>query len=65
MLKNAIQSSVLQDVPVAKTAKQFQIELADVERQLNEIEVPLRFLEAEIGQIRAIRPEKYGSGLSA
>ena len=53
MLKNAIQSSVLQAAPVAKTAKQFQIELKDVERQLDEIEAPLRFLEAEIGQIRA------------
>ena len=53
MLKNAIQSSVLQDVPVAKTAKQFQIELKDVERQLDEIEAPFRLLEAEIGQIRA------------
>jgi hypothetical protein len=53
MLKNAIQPSVLQDVPVAKTAKQFQIELKDVERQLDEIEAPLRLLEAEIAQIRA------------
>jgi hypothetical protein len=53
MLKNAIQSSVLQAAPVAKTTKQFQIELKDVERQLDEIEAPLRFLEAEIGQIRA------------
>jgi uncharacterized protein YsxB (DUF464 family) len=53
MLKNAIQSSVLQDVPVAKATKQFQIELKDVERQLDEIEAPLRLLEAEIGQIRA------------
>jgi len=53
MLKNAIQSSVLQDVPVAKTAKELQIELKEVERQLDEIEAPLRFLEAEIGQIRA------------
>ena len=53
MLKNAIQSSVLQAAPVAKTAKQFQIELADVDRRLSEIEAPLRLLEAEIGQIRA------------
>ena len=53
MLKNAIQSSVLQDALVAKTTKQFQIELKDVERQLDEIEAPLRFLEAEIAQIRA------------
>jgi hypothetical protein len=53
MLKNAIQSSVLQDVPVAKTAKQFQIELADIERQLDELSAPVRILEAEIAQIRA------------
>jgi uncharacterized protein YsxB (DUF464 family) len=53
MLKNAIQPSVLQDVPVAKTTKQFQIELKDVERQLDELSAPVRFLEAEIGQIRA------------
>ena len=53
MLKNAIQPSVLQDVPVAKTTKQFQIELKDVDRQIDEIEAPLRLLEAEIGQIRA------------
>jgi prefoldin subunit 5 len=53
MLKDAIQSSVLQDVLVAKTTKQFQIELKDVDRQIDEIEAPLCLLEAEIGQIRA------------
>jgi hypothetical protein len=53
MLKNAIQSSVLQGVPVAKTAKQFQIELKEVEKQLDELSAPVQLLEAEIGQIRA------------
>jgi hypothetical protein len=53
MLKNAIQSSVLQAAPVAKSAKQFQIDLADVERQLDELWTPVRALEAEIAQIRA------------
>jgi len=38
---------------VAKTAKQFQIELADIERQLDELSAPVRILEAEIAQIRA------------
>jgi len=53
MLKNAIQSSVLQAAPVAKTAKQFQIELKDVERQIDELWTPVRVLEAEIAQIWA------------
>jgi uncharacterized protein YsxB (DUF464 family) len=53
MLKNAIQSSVLQGVPVAKTAKEFQIELKEVERHLDELSAPVRLLEAEIAQIRA------------
>ncbi len=53
MLKNAIQSSVLQDVPRGKTLKDYQIESEAVERQIDELWYPVRFLEAEIAKIRA------------
>jgi hypothetical protein len=53
MLKNAIQSSVLQAAPRGKTLKDYQNELEAVERQIDELWAPVRLLEAEIGQIRA------------
>jgi hypothetical protein len=49
MLKNAIQSSVLQAVSSAKP----QIELDALEKHLDELSAPLRLLEAEISQIRS------------
>ena len=53
MLKNAIQPSVLQATSSARVAKDYQIELEAVEKQLDELSAPVRLLEAEISQIRS------------